>query len=490
MNEPKSEPEVHTTPEDELFDLCNLLLDRDFSEADRSRLESLVLQDPVARRRYVEFMHQNAALYADGGRLSDKPLAEILHSFPDELPAPITKVVAFPRWIFRAAAIAIVGLGVWWWSPSQSDPILATLVETNGARWENSSLPTNPGASLKQGRLRLAEGVARIAFQSGAEASLEGPAELEILTSNSCFLHSGALVAHVPERARGFSVGTANALLVDHGTDFGISTDTAGSAQVQVLLGEVELQHARSGEKLRLLTRESAAVAANRFSQMRPVEGEPDRYAFARNALDESGARSGRRVSLTTAGGNGDAAYVVSARSPLHRSDTLLLVKNPASTAYRRKAYLRFDLSTLRQQQIVEATLSLNFESTGFGFASLTGECTFVVYGVTEDQQDDWSSASLTWEGAPAFSLEAGTVNLEQATRLGSFTLPRGVVSGRYLIESPELAAFLNADVNRQATLIVVRETVQVSNDAAVHGFAGNHHPTLAPPTLRLLLKD
>ena len=83
---------------------------------------------------------------------------------------------------------------------------------------------------------------------------------------------------------------------------------------------------------------------------------------------------------------------------------------------------------------------------------------------------------------------DAGTVDLMNAKKLGTFTLPAGVVSGAYSIGSPALADFLNADANRRATLIVVRETSEARLNAAVHGFAGNHHPTLAPPTLRLML--
>jgi hypothetical protein len=402
---------------------------------------------------------------------------------PEESPANVIPVRFRRRWLRLAAAVA-VGLGIWWFAPSPAEKPLATLVETNGARWENSSLPTAPGSKLRAGRLRLADGVARVVFQSGAEVSLEGPAELELVSQNACYLHAGALTAHVPERARGFVVGTANARLIDHGTDFGISADAAGRAQVQVLQGEVELQHDRSGEKLRLLTKESAAITAEHFKPTDKSEGESDRYAFARNAsLQHPPA-----LTLTTAGGNGDAAYVASPGSKIHVSDTLLLLKNAPDTAYRRKAFLRFDLAALRDRLVAEATLTLNFEATGFGYASLTGEHTFAVYGLTDDAQDAWSADTLSWESAPAFSPDAGTVDTTRAVKLGTFTTPRGVVSGAYSIEGRALADFLNSDANRQATLIVVRETEEAKDTGAVHGFAGNRHPTLAPPTLRLTL--
>jgi hypothetical protein len=467
-----------------LLELCDRLLDGEFSAEDRARLETLVLGDAALRRLYVETMHQHAALRQSASRIGDLPLAEILSTLPKAEPANVVRGSFGGRWWKLAAALTL-GLGVWWLVPRPSAAPLARLVETNGARWENSSLPTTPGSPLQAGRLRLADGVARIVFQSGAEVSLEGPAELELQGPNACHLHSGALTAHVPEKARGFIVATAHARLIDHGTDFGISADADGRGEVQVLKGEVELQHGRTGESRRLGTRESAAITAERFTDARGVEGEPDRYAFLR-ASDAARTPS---LTLTTAGGRGDAGYVVSPRTDRHFSDTLLLLKNSPDTAFRRKAYLRFDLGPLRERGVATASLTLNFEATGFGYASLTGECSFAVYGLTDDKQDLWSSEELSWENAPAFSPDAGTVDTARAVKLGTFTTPRGVVSGSFAIEGPELVRFLNADSNRQATLIVVRETSDGRRNSAVHGFAGNRHPTLAPPTLRLTLE-
>jgi hypothetical protein len=474
------------------------LLDGDFTGEDGARLEALVLGDAELRRLYVELMHQHAALRQNSSRLGDLPLSEVLRTLPapasDAVPV-FRRIARFPSWPLQLAAAVVLGFAIWWFAPHRAEKPLATLVETNGARWENSSLPTVPGSPLPAGRLRLESGVARLVFQSGAEVSLEGPAELEIQGPNACFLHAGALTAHVPPQARGFVVATAHAQLIDHGTDFGISTDAAGQGQVQVLKGQVELRHERSGETRLLATHESAAITADRLAPVHGVEGEPDRYAFLHQ--DGNPAPRAATLLLTTAGGAGDAAYAVSPNSPIHTSDTLLLVKNSPTKNYRRRAYLRFDLAPLRERQVENASLTLNFEATGFGYASLTGECTFAVYGLTDHTQDDWSAETLTWENAPAFSPDAGAVDSTRAVKLGTFTTPRGVVSGAFSIEGQALSDFLNSDAaatattaatTHRATLIVVRETSEPGNSAAVHGFAGNHHPTLAPPTLRLTL--
>jgi ferric-dicitrate binding protein FerR (iron transport regulator) len=464
----------------ELSDLCDRLLDGEFTAADRDRLEALVLENPDRRRLYVERMQLHASLRQQASRVADVPLSEVLGAMPDE---EDSGGMRFPNWPMQMAAGIAIGLAVWLFSTQTADKGLATIIETNGARWENSSLPTAPGSELAAGKLRLADGVARIRFQSGAEVSLEGPAELEITGGNACFLYTGALVAHVPEQARGFAVGTVNAKLIDHGTDFGISTDRSGRAQVQVMQGEVELQHDRSGETLRLLTKESVGVTAERFAPNARTEAEPDRYAFLRSEKAER-----PELLITSAGGKGDAAYVVSPNSPIHASDTLLLLKNAPTKSFLRRAYVRFDLAPVQSRKVADATLMLNFEATGFGYASLTGDCTFAVYGLTAEAEDQWSGDTISWESAPAFAEDAGSVDLAKAVKLGTFIMPRGVMSGAYGISGPSLAAFLNSDANRLATLIIVRETSEPKPNGAVHGFAGNRHPTLAPPTLRLIL--
>ena len=475
---------------DTLLALCDRLLDGGFSAEDRGQLEALVLGDAEMRRLYVEILHQHAALRQSASRLGSKSLGEMLGSISGPsrivaMPSPpfhVTRIYRFAP----IAALLVIGAGLALFALQARNTSVATLADAKEARWESSSVPTEPGAKLGIGRLRLAGGTARIVFRSGAEVSLEGPADLELLAANACFLHSGALVAHVPEPAHGFQVRTESARLIDHGTDFGISADTSGRAQVQVLQGEVEIQHSATGANLHLTTHQSASLTPERLSSGRIEESEPDRYAFAR--VDHPVKKP--VLTLTTSTGSGDAAYVVSPNSPIHYSDSLLLVKNSPDKHYLRKAFLRFDLSALRSRQVADATLTLNFEATGFGYATLSPECVFALYGVTDDSQNDWSAANLTWENAPAFAPDGGAVDARRAVKLGTFTMPTGVVSGAYAVNTPALAAFLTGDTNHRATFIVVRETSVAKVNSAVHGFAGNRHPTLAPPTLRLTLAE
>src|SRR5204863_5772365 len=130
-------------PKTELLELCDRLLDGDFSVENRGRLETLVLGDPELRRLYVEVLHEHAALRQNASRLGPASLAEVLKAMPEEAPAKTVRA-RFPRWPLQLAAALAVCFAVWWLTPRPAEKALARLIETNGARWEDSSLPTTP----------------------------------------------------------------------------------------------------------------------------------------------------------------------------------------------------------------------------------------------------------------------------------------------------------------------------------------------------------
>ena len=73
---------------------------------------------------------------------------------------------------------------------------------------------------------------------------IEGPATLAIETARRAHLAIGRLVAHVPAAARGFTVASPSVTVVDLGTEFGLDVDAAGTSEVQVFQGKVELRPA------------------------------------------------------------------------------------------------------------------------------------------------------------------------------------------------------------------------------------------------------
>src|SRR5882672_8590310 len=104
----------------ELFELCDRLLDGEFTAADRGRLEALVLGNAELRRLYVEILHEHAALRQNASRLGPASLAEVLQTMPEEAPGRIVRA-RFPRWPLQLAAAVAVCFAVWWLAPRRAE---------------------------------------------------------------------------------------------------------------------------------------------------------------------------------------------------------------------------------------------------------------------------------------------------------------------------------------------------------------------------------
>src|SRR5262245_56583077 len=175
---------THESPTPELRDLCAAAVENRLTPDEARRLEALVLADPVARSYYTQFLHMHAALAWSA-------------TDPANLPAPSVPAAAAPRsrswlkwagWSVAAGLLIALGWQVFTAKPSHG---FAEIAEVKSGKWEGGSLPTAEGARLATGRLKLAEGLARIVFDNGADIRIEGPAELELLSANHCVLHSG-----------------------------------------------------------------------------------------------------------------------------------------------------------------------------------------------------------------------------------------------------------------------------------------------------------
>ena len=141
---------------------------------------------------------------------------------------------------------------------------VARLTRADG-RWTKSSELTGSGAirrgsSLSIGqKLDLAAGEAEIEFQTGAVAILRGPAKLEIDSPNSVRLVIGCLSVRADTPvARGFTVHSGSASLIDLGTEFHVRAATEGQSEVYVTVGAVEVR-AHPGALRRVLNAGQAA---------------------------------------------------------------------------------------------------------------------------------------------------------------------------------------------------------------------------------------
>lgn len=220
------------------------LLENDLGSIEREHLEELLRGDWECRRYWLEAMDLHAALLQDGGLSSGK--------FAVCAPVVRKKNAFSPRIIFAAAAaIALSATAAFLaGNHAKSDRSVASNAgqpkeeQTGSGCAVITQIHGNPGQAagtiLKPGILKTNGGLMRIEFFSGAYLLVEGKAELEIVSAWAAECLSGKVRASVPPAAEGFQLNAPGMDLVDIGTEFGVSVDADGTAQVHVFEGEVQ----------------------------------------------------------------------------------------------------------------------------------------------------------------------------------------------------------------------------------------------------------
>ena len=454
---------------DRLFELANAHIENRLDEVQRAELEKLLQTDRDARRMFADVLHDHATMHWNHVGTAGGEIIE----FPDATPSR-----SFAWWQAIAAAAAVAFLVFWSRGPST----FATMEQTRAARWESGALPTAEGARLPAGTLRLADGLATIRFDSGAEVVLEAPAEVELVDRMNCVLVRGTAVADVPDSAIGFRIRTPSADVVDYGTRFAVNVDrNTGATKTHVFEGVVEVEHPNSGKVVRLETGQGNFVAGGQLGHA--ISG-PEEGDWAGNKHLRHRGPEWRTISAVR------DQYVYSREIKEHMSDVLLLLKNTEDPkGPSRKTYLGFDISALDRSQIEDAELDLSFEPTGWGLASGVPDSKFAVYAVLPAKLDDWTEVGMNWTNAPANVIGDGdALKSEQVRKLGSFVLAQGVQRGRFGIRGEALAKLLREDANGFVTLVVVRETAEAQTGGLVHGIASRRHPVLPGPSLAVRL--
>jgi hypothetical protein len=435
-------------------------------------LKADVVRDPVLRTAYVDRVWLNASLRADRENLPTLVAAEADRE---------TRQVRWPLFLAfgtLAAAACVIGFSTMTITTDARLKPVATIVQTQNAKWSGSSLPTLEQSKLGPGMLALAEGIVTLRFESGAIVTLESPTKLEIVSAMNCRLIEGSLTADVPPSAHGFSVDTADLRVVDLGTRFGVTAGSAGNSHVFVFQGEVTLNQP-DGTEIRQLTEGKAFHVA---SGATAAILEPSRF--------QAPPQIDGWTSIPTSFGRGRDAYARRNGNPAQvGAQPLLMVKHTeleASWKNERRAIITFDLGAIRADRVEEAQLVLDPEPSGVGFSSMVPDSRFAVYGVSEDAgstTDKWNEATLSWETMPACN-DGGVIE-DRVRKLAEFWLPRGSSGDPLTIRSDAFASFIREDRDGLVTFLIVRETGETHSSGLVHAFASKEHPTGRPPTLR-----
>ena len=138
------------------------------------------------------------------------------------------------------AACLVIGLAIWP-LPERGETSAPTVavIETLVGELKHDGILYNEGDSLPPGQIDVT-GYVALEFLQGARMNVGGPARLDLVDPQKVVCRYGKIRATVPEIAKGFSVLTAEAEIVDIGTEFAMRVDSSGTTEVHVIDGEVQ----------------------------------------------------------------------------------------------------------------------------------------------------------------------------------------------------------------------------------------------------------
>src|SRR5215217_7378271 len=250
---------------------------------ERLELEKLILENPAARRTYLEYVQESACLrwlcveeFPNLVELSSKSRGRQGYG---------TSRRRIARFVFGGGlACALVAFASNWWhsgkevsseprqpagpavavadevkAPTGTElpsvtsgkanpivqPAVATITGLGGVRWRAGSDARQILSRCAIGdRLQLREGSAVLTFDAGAQVTVFGPADFEITSATSIRCRRGRVTTLVDHRGKGFSIETPQAKVVDLGTQFGLQISEKGETEVVVFQGSIDLSYA------------------------------------------------------------------------------------------------------------------------------------------------------------------------------------------------------------------------------------------------------
>ncbi len=433
------------------------------------KLNRLLANDPELRVDFAQAANVDAALRDTSVERSIEAVSANVPPAQSHQPNG-----RFRFWLIAActavAASMLIAIGLWMRQPQA----IATIVSSEDAAWE-SRLPTSPGAELSPGVLNLRTGIATIEFHSGAELVVEAPAQIELVSDMRAKLNAGAAVMDVPHSAKGFVLETPEGFAIDFGTRFAVNVDQVREASdFELIEGEIEVHHPKSGTSLRL--NEVGAAALVSVDSMELIE---DRLLDETQEWPvENGARI---IRVATEGRCGSAI-----RNEKRRGKAILpeyLYAKHTGGKWEMRSFFQFDLTAVPRDRIDAATLRLNQVLSYRGSASLLPKINrFAVYGLTNSEKDNWT-IETTWDESPG---------PEDGVLLGTFEIPRSQQRGKIEVSTPELRDFVSDHGDKPVTLILVRETNRTPGigSSMTHMFASDRHPEAVGPLLELTVSE
>lgn len=224
-------------PEPRVAELLDRVIDDHATDAERRELGALVDHDSKLASEVASQLRMHGLLEWESPAI--KAVVPNVADVPTISSASRNRSRA--KWLIAACG-AFVAVGVWYASQMNSDAdSVAEIVDDRLVAWNSETDSVTADRGIRPGRVVIDSGALTLRFRSGATLKAIGPASLDVRSDMLVILGDGQATAHVPHWARGFTIKTSSAEIVDLGTEFGVAARPDGQTDVIVFDGEVDL---------------------------------------------------------------------------------------------------------------------------------------------------------------------------------------------------------------------------------------------------------
>ena len=273
----------------ELHRLVSAWCDEIITDVDLERLQAMLSADMKARLEFISYMGVHGGINPEimGQEHLESfvplPVQKNTSLLSTEPGAPKQQILKFQRWRgFKGARISwaavlligVLGSGLAWYllpsgassipesapdrpplaktfpeipKPSAVDgaTVLARVSEqSTDCQWYFDRSGKVPTDMVRGGdAVRVTSGMLKLLFQNGTLVTLHAPAIFEVVSEMRARVLLGKVTAKIGPNAKGFSIITPQATVIDLGTEFGIEVNEVGATDVVVFKGAVDVDY-------------------------------------------------------------------------------------------------------------------------------------------------------------------------------------------------------------------------------------------------------
>lgn len=155
---------------------------------------------------------------------------------------PVRKVNKFSLYTAVVSMAALLFLVVFIrFIPVEKSQQIAVLSNSMNAQWSYPRINFEIGDPIYNESMELSKGFVEFTYENGVKLIVEGPARFTFEDGMQTFLEQGKLTAKVTPAAKGFTIRTRTATVVDYGTEFGVISDSKRT-EAHVFSGNVDLR--------------------------------------------------------------------------------------------------------------------------------------------------------------------------------------------------------------------------------------------------------